>query len=357
MIKQIQAPTLVVLRSRAQQNIRRMTEKAGLSGIPLRPHFKTHQSVEIGEWFRKAGVNRITVSSVSMAEKFAAGGWKDITIAFPVNILEAERIDALAGELKLGVLVDNTVSAEALNRLVANPLSVWIKIDTGYNRAGVPWNNAGSIGKLAELIASGGSHSFAGLLTHAGQSYTVTGRDEHARLFALTAERMQEARAALPPALRGTCLISVGDTPTCSAVDLFEGVDEVRPGNFVFFDLQQMLIGSCAQNEIAAAVICPVVGVYPERGEAIIYGGAVHLSKQADKLDGEKSFHGYVVSWDGRSWGPVEPGHYLKSVSQEHGIVHYGPDIPVKPGDLVAVLPIHSCLAMNLLKESSIILE
>jgi D-serine deaminase-like pyridoxal phosphate-dependent protein len=334
-----------------------MAEKARLSSIPLRPHFKTHQSLEIGRWFRNAGVDRITVSSVSMAEFFAADGWNDITIAFPVNILEADRIDALAADIRLGVLVDNEVSAEALNRLVAHPLSIWIKIDTGYNRAGILWTASDSIRELAELIASPGGHSIAGLLTHAGQSYTVSRREEHARLFALTAGRMQEARTALPAGLRETCLISVGDTPTCSAVDLFGGVDEVRPGNFVFFDVQQLRIGSCRENDIAAAVICPVVGVYPERGEAILYGGGVHLSKQAEKLDGEKSFHGYVVSWDGSSWGPVKPDHYLKSLSQEHGIVHYGPDIPVKPGDLVAVLPVHSCLAMNLLKESTVILE
>ena len=69
-----------------------MCDKAAANQLIFRPHFKTHQSVKTGEWFREAGVTAITVSSVSMAQKFADAGWDDITIAFPLNIREAEKV-------------------------------------------------------------------------------------------------------------------------------------------------------------------------------------------------------------------------------------------------------------------------
>jgi len=77
-LKKIVKPTLLLDEQRAVQNIERMVEKAGKNGVLLRPHFKTHQSAEIGEWFRSRGVHAITVSSVDMAEYFIDHGWKDI---------------------------------------------------------------------------------------------------------------------------------------------------------------------------------------------------------------------------------------------------------------------------------------
>ena len=80
-------PTFVIDKKICLNNIEKMTQKAADNGLRFRPHFKTHQSAEIGEWFRSFGVNAITVSSLQMAKYFAANGWKDITLAFPVNIL------------------------------------------------------------------------------------------------------------------------------------------------------------------------------------------------------------------------------------------------------------------------------
>ena len=108
----ITRPTFLVDETRARANIHRMANKAKRSGVAFRPHFKTHQSTRIGGWFRDEGVDRITVSSVSMAEHFAEAGWTDITIAFLLNPLELPRLKQLAGYLKerggsLGVTIDS----------------------------------------------------------------------------------------------------------------------------------------------------------------------------------------------------------------------------------------------------------
>jgi D-serine deaminase-like pyridoxal phosphate-dependent protein len=133
----IQKPTLLLSRERATRNIERMAAKAQWSNVHFRPHFKTHQSAQIGEWFRPFGVNAITVSSVTMAQYFARHGWQNILVAFPANILEIEQINQLAGQVKLGLLVESVETVNILAQNLANAVDVWIKVDTGYGRTGI----------------------------------------------------------------------------------------------------------------------------------------------------------------------------------------------------------------------------
>jgi D-serine deaminase-like pyridoxal phosphate-dependent protein len=97
----ISKPTLLLDSEKARRNIDTMVQKAKDGRVHFRPHFKTHQSAEIGEWFRQAGVSAITVSSVDMALYFAAHGWDDILIAFPVNTRQPKSLNKLAHEIKL----------------------------------------------------------------------------------------------------------------------------------------------------------------------------------------------------------------------------------------------------------------
>ena len=134
---------------------------------------------------------------------------------------------------------------------------------------------------------------------------------------------------------------------------LFLGIDEIRPGNFVFFDIMQSNIGVCNESDIAVAVACPVVDIYPERGEILIYGGAVHLSKEYIIDKSSNKTYGKVILLKQNTWQINENSAYLSSLSQEHGIVKASKEFLnlIKIGDLLAVLPIHSCLTANLLKQ------
>lgn len=106
-MKRHTTPTLLVDKNRCLKNIQSMLDKAEQNQIELRPHFKTHQSHEVGRWFRNLGVKKIAVSSLRMAAYFAADGWKDITVAFPTNILEIDLINALASKIKLNLLIQS----------------------------------------------------------------------------------------------------------------------------------------------------------------------------------------------------------------------------------------------------------
>jgi len=346
----IRRPTLVLDRIRAVRNIERMVERVSSVGVALRPHFKTHQSLGVGRWFRDAGVSAITVSSVAMARYFAEDGWTDITVAFPVNLRELDDIAALAERVCLGVLVDSRDAARAVAHRIGVPLRVWLKIDTGYRRAGVAWDDVARIRAVAGDILGATSLEFAGVLSCNGLTYRERTPDGVRRVHHDALEKLRSVREFFISDGVAVCAVSIGDTPGASLGEDFAGVDEMRPGNFVFYDLTQVATGSCVSDDIAAAVACPVVGIYPERGHVLVYGGAVHLSSESMKgEDGRVIFGQASRAWPGGG-GPFAP---VVSVSQEHGVLEADAQWAdgLRLGDLVCVLPVHSCMACNLYAE------
>ncbi len=343
----IREPTLLLDTERVHRNIERMALRARLAGVRLRPHFKTHQSVAVGAWFREAGVEAITVSSLRMAADFAAAGWRDVTVAFPLNPRTMGQVNALASRIRLGVLVDAEAQVAALPAGLAPPLRVWLKIDVGFGRAGLPWDRPERVLELARTVAACPRSELAGLLTHAGHAYQAESPAEVLRVHDESLARLRALRDAMAGAGLPPPAISVGDTPTCSLAETFPGADEIRPGNFVFYDLMQARLGVCREEDIALALACPVVGLYPERGEAVVHGGAVHLGKESlPGADGEPIF-GYLASLEEGSFGRVDHEAPLVGLSQEHGILRLPAErlLSLTLGQTVCILPVHACLA------------
>ena len=424
MLDFVKTPTLLVMTHRVERNIERMKAKADRSGVRFRPHFKTHQSGEMGEYFRKAGVEAITVSSVSMARFFASRGWGDITIAFPVNLREMDDIRALAQDLAraspragdatgaragdatgaraggaarkpalraahadapapkepptggqfrtdapaLNLVVESVESARALGRAFsagggsgsggsgggpAVEAGVYLKIDAGYGRTGIPAGDDGAAAAVARELTRSPGLKLRGLLAHAGHTYSAPSAEAVRGIFRETVEALGALKGRLAERGFRDLEISVGDTPGCSILDRFDGVDEVRPGNFVFYDAKQLGLGSCREEDIAAAVACPVVARHPERGQVLIYGGAVHLSKDFHTDPEGRRVCGLVALPAPEGWGPVKPRCRVSSVSQEHGVVTVDPETmaELSVGDLLVVIPSHICLAVDLLGE------
>lgn len=352
----ITKPTLVIHRERVQRNIAMVVRKTREAGVRFRPHFKTHQSAEVGEWFRAQGVEAITVSSVDMAAYFADYDWKDITIAFPCNIRELPRINELAARVRLNLLVESPETAAALQAGLHFPLPVWIKIDVGTGRTGIPWNQYEQIAALARQIADSSRLILAGLLTHAGHSYRATSSREVNLLYREAVGYLNDVRQQLAGRGFAGLAISVGDTPSAALVDPLSGIDEFRPGNFAYFDIMQMLHGVCRAEEIAVTAACPVVAKHPERGEVVIYGGAVHLSKEAIRdAEGKEIFGLVALPHPQEGWSSPLPQTYVARISQEHGIIKARAAVisGIQVGDLLMVLPVHSCLTADLLQRNS----
>ena len=345
----ITKPTLILDKKKCKENISHMFSKSKKHNLEFRPHFKTHQSLEIGSWFKDAGVKKITVSSVSMAEYFAEQ-WKDITIAFPTNILEIEAINTLAERITLNLCIENQESISFLSTHLKFKINVFLKVDVGYHRTGINPENSILINRILDNIDANPLVNFIGFLGHAGHTYKCRTdnavKEAHYKSLNIMA-KLKDTYASRYPNL----IISLGDTPSCSIADDFSSVDEIRPGNFIFYDLTQNLIGSCSIAQIAVALACPIVAIHKERCEIIIYGGGVHFSKEGLE-DKEGVVFGRTVEKGNNTWGDLIPNTYVKSLSQEHGTISVPKnDIDnYKIGDYLMILPVHSCMTGNTMK-------
>jgi len=351
MTLEINTPTLLLDEIKCRDNIREMCQKAKEEGIRFRPHFKTHQSHEIGHWFREEGVTSITVSSVKMARYFARDGWRDITISFPVNIREIPEINELAGRINLHLLIAGTEVINLLEKGLHHRVFVWLKIDTGYHRTGFPVENREETGAALKQIDASPHLQLKGFLSHTGNTYHAVSVAEIRNLFAGSVRKLNELRTFFTRSFNGL-EISMGDTPSASLSNNFNGIDELRPGNFVFYDLMQFSLGACQLKDIAVALVCPVVAIYPERQEVVLYGGAVHLSKETLLINRGTPVYGMIMKYTGTGWESTGGEDFLIALSQEHGIAKINTELmsELHPGDLVAVLPVHSCLTANLMK-------
>lgn len=343
-------PTLLLDKTVCLNNIEMMVKKAEKHNLRFRPHFKTHQSAEIGDWFRLFGVNSITVSSVQMAEYFATHGWNDITIAFSINILEIENIKRLAASIKLNVLVENKEGIAALSKNISSSLGIYIKIDTGSSRTGLLPSKTGLIDSIIEIIKENKHLIFKGFLTHSGQTYSARSPYEVYNLHFDALLKMKSLKQHYKPQFPHV-EISIGDTPSCSICDNFSEVDEIRPGNFVFYDLMQLKVGACEVEDIAVRLICPVVAVHHSRNEVVVYGGAIHLSKESiPNVDGKNMYGRIIVNYNDEKF-LLDELNYVNKLSQEHGILKVTRKNLkyFEIGDLVEILPVHSCLTANLM--------
>lgn len=345
----ISKPTLILDKKKCKENINTMFSKSKRHHLEFRPHFKTHQSLEVGSWFKEVGVTKITVSSISMAEYFAEQ-WNDITIAFPTNILEIEPINTLAKKITLNLCKENEESISYLSKHLKFKVNILLKMDVGYHRTGINPSNSNLMNTILDIIDANPLLNFIGFLGHAGHTYKCRTneaiKNEHSKSLRIMA-KLKDKYATRYPNL----IISLGDTPSCSVSDDFSGVDEIRPGNFVFYDLTQNLIGSNSIAQIAVALACPIVAIHKERSEIVVYGGGVHFSK--DRIETEKGLvFGRVVEKGVNSWGDLIPNTYVKSLSQEHGTISVpkGDLDNYKIGDYLMVLPVHSCMAGNTMK-------
>ncbi|HYC62503.1 MAG TPA: alanine racemase [Thermoanaerobaculia bacterium] len=340
-LRDVATPAFLVDRSIVQRNCDAMREKARSSGVGFRPHVKTHKSVEIGRMQHGGAVGPITVSTLAEAEQFARDGFRDITYGVPIAPEKLARAAELASRIdRLSVLIDSETARVAIETFAANHnvvFDVFLKVDCGYHRAGVDPENPDSA-RLAIALAHSERVRFQGFLTHAGHSYVARDVEEIKRIAAEESASLTRFRALLAPDGLGESLRSVGSAPTAAVVERFSECDEVRPGNYVFYDASQAAFGSCRREDVAVSVLTTVVGSYPERGALIVDAGALALSKDTGPNHLEPQCgYGIVCDVD------LQPlPMRITALSQEHGKI--ATEMHVEVGTRLRILPNHSCL-------------
>ncbi len=356
-IYDLPTPCAVVDASRVQRNCERMRARAEALGVALRPHVKTHKCVPAARLQVGGRTGPITVSTVAEARRFATAGFRDITLAVPLAPWRAEEVVELRRDLeRLWLLVDHPDTLAEIERAAQQRrrrVGALLKVDCGYHRAGV--DPVGEIGpSLARRVATSEWVEFGGILTHAGHAYACADLEQVRAVAESERAVMQTFAGRLRDLGVDVPLVSVGSTPTVCAAEHLDGVDEIRPGNYVFFDASQAGLGVCRPDDVAFSVLTTVVGRYPERGQLVVDAGALSLSRDPGFGDGG---FGVVCSADGSVvWSDLR----LDSLSQEHGVVvalrGLGPsDHPV--GEKLRILPNHSCLAAALFDRYHVIAD
>jgi D-serine deaminase-like pyridoxal phosphate-dependent protein len=337
-IRDLPTPLLLLDLDVLEANLQRMATRARELGVALRPHLKTHKCVEIAERQRALGASGVTVSTLYEARVFADHGFDDITWALPVppgRLVEARE---LAERVTLRLVVDTPEAVAALQR-AHFPFHVWLKVDCGYHRAGVDPGSELAV-DLAREIHQSPTLSFDGILSHSGHAYQARGREalanvaeEERRVMVACANRLRE---------RGIDVsrVSVGSTPAMSAARVLDDVTEVRPGNYVFHDYSQTVIGSCGVRDCAVTVLATVVSSQPGAEHCVVDAGALALSKDPGPSDGSCLSMGEI--FDRYEDGTLRSDARVVSLSQEHGLVRGR----LPAGERVRILPNHSCLTV-----------
>lgn len=239
-------PSLVLDRSRLARNIARLQGRARELGVVLRPHMKTAKSARVAE-LATGGKGPITVSTLAEATYFASHGFRDVTYAVPIVPAKLENAARLiAGGTDLKLITDNEAVARTLStrgRDLGVRFRTLIKIDCGLGRAGIAADSADLTAIAAALDGKGAV--LAGVLTHAGHSYNAGSIEEIKRIAETERLAVVTAAERLRAAGHVCEIVSVGSTPTALHAERLDGVTEMRPGNFVFFDLFQFGIDSC----------------------------------------------------------------------------------------------------------------
>lgn len=327
----LSTPALVVDHDVLVANVRRMAARMRQRGVALRPHAKTHKSLDVAALQRDHGATGLTVATVGEAEVFAAGGHEDLFIAYPVIAKwgKTERLARLAASVRLSLGVDSLPAAQLLvDGGLAGTATVMVEVDTGQHRSGVLPEAAGP---LAEAVADLGLE-VEGVFTHGGHGYWTpdapagAARDEVARL----------GQAVDSLARRGiaTSRVSAGSSPTVLG-SAMAPVTEERPGTYVFNDRQQVALGVADSEQVALVVAATVVST-AVRGQVVIDAGSKSLGSDRPR-------------WlEGFGTVPELDGAMVTSLSECHGIVVIDERTPPRVGTMVRVVPNHVCPVVNL---------
>ncbi|UCH74594.1 MAG: alanine racemase [Rhodospirillales bacterium] len=345
-------PALLLDRAILDSNCRLMGARMAELGVRLRPHMKTAKSAEVARLATAGHFGGITVSTLKEAHYFAERGFTDILYAVgfvPSKIGDAAAIQEMGDELIL--LTDNkAAAAETAIRAarLGRRFPMMIEIDTGDKRCGLdPETEADEIVDLGRVIDQSAALELRGVLTHAGQSYHSASVD--AIKVVAEAERAGIVRAAeLLRAAGLPCpVVSAGSTPTARYAESLDGITEMRPGVYMFGDVDQALIGSCTWDHIALTVLASVIGHNRRTGRIIVDAGGLAMSKDIGpaEFDGATGY-GTVMGAGGM---PRPDRMYIAAVSQEHGQLALPggaappwEEFPV--GSRVRIFPNHACM-------------
>jgi len=346
---EIDTPALLIVEERMDRNILNMQTLADENYSWLRPHTKTHKSVDIASRQLTLGAPGITVAKLSEAEVMFEAGVKDIFIANQItHPLKINRLRTLHAQCRVIVGIDHPQQVDLLQPAFENfihPLEVRIEVDSGLHRCGVLETQ--NLLELAQKIEKSSWLSLEGIFTHAGQVYTATSEVEITKIGEAEGEIMARAHKFLEKNGIEVQSVSVGSTPTVKYSVRNDAVNEIRPGNYIFYDGIQLALGSARAEWCCLFVLATVIS-QPAEDRLIIDAGSKALN-----LD--RGAHATALI---KGYGtPINIEAVVERLSEEHGVIKLNKPSEIPLGSPVLILPNHACAVANLYEKYYLINE
>ena len=264
----IPSPALVVDVARLDTNITTVAKRFADRGVRLRPHIKTSKCLEVAERQRAAGAVGFTCSTPEEVSALGSAGFSGLLWAHqPVGASKVTAAVNFADRWGVTMIIDSLdvarpIAAEADARGVV--VDYLLDVDTGHARTGVAPSEA--VG-YAQEIASLSGLALRGVLTHEGHLAALGNRELIDTAGAQAASTLTSVAAQLTGAGFDCSTVSVGSTPGMASAPWILGVTEARPGTYIFFDANQVRLGSATIGQCALTVLSRVVSV---RGDQAI---------------------------------------------------------------------------------------
>jgi len=330
-------PALIIDGTTVVKNLNRMADYADSHDLDLRPHTKTHKSLQLADLQLGAGAVGLTVAKVGEAEVMSEI-CQDVLVAYPaIDPARTARLAHLAKHITLRVAVDSIEGAKqiaaAANR-AKTTIGILVDLDVGMGRTGL--QTPGEALKLAAMVDRSPGLRLDGLLFYPGHIQCPPAEQEPALAevsrkvgdaLELWAEHGLEAR-----------VISGGSTPTAFQSHLVADLTEIRPGTYIYNDMNGVHGGFCTLEDCAATIVCTVISTAVP-GQVVLDAGTKTFTSDrcGPALD---SGHGYIVEY---------PEAVINKLTEEHGQVDIRKcsNTP-KLGERVTVIPNHVCPCINL---------
>jgi D-serine deaminase-like pyridoxal phosphate-dependent protein len=340
-IDTLSTPALIVDIDRIHANIMRWQSHATQYRVALRPHIKTHKTIEIARMQQAAGAQGITAAKLSEAECFVDAGWNDVFVAYPIiGIDKCRHAARLAKKCRLTVAVDSLVGITQLASVAVDAqvvIYVRVEVDSGLHRCGVQPDD---VLLLVEAVQNAPYLQFDGVFTYRGAWFaSANGRipadlgREEGELLVQVATHVRQHGIPVDS-------VSVGSTPTGMSAATVPGITEIRPGTYVFGDDMQIYAQSCSPSQVALSILCTVIS-RPDAQTATIDAGAKTFS--GDVNFERLGLSGYATA--------VDYDATLVRMSEEHGVLRLAPGVDLPIGARIAMRPIHVCTTVNLSDE------
>ncbi len=267
---QLDTPALIVELQALTRNIARMAEFSATRGVKLRPHVRTHKSIEIASRQIAAGAIGVSCATLGEAEVMVGGGIPGVLITSPVVTAgKISRLITLARRASPGgvlIVVDHPRNVADLVRAAAgldHPLDILIDFDAGQHRTGV--TSEAAVLDFATLVHSEPRLRLRGLQAYAGNLQHITDRTRRGVAAAEVRARVANMVAGVARTGLPFDIVTGAGTGTYDIDSEDHVFTELQTGSYVFMDAEYAGVLTEGVNaspfEIALFVQTAVVSV------------------------------------------------------------------------------------------------